>query len=155
MFSMVTVASSTRMPTARARPPRVMMFRVWPVAARAARAASTASGIEVAMITVERQLPRNRRIITLVRAAAMIPSRTTPEMAAFTNSDWSFSRFMRKSAGRVSFSFGIASLTPCTMARVEAEPAFSTVVSTAREPSTCTMLCCGGEPSRTWPTSWM
>ena len=28
MFSMVTVASSTRMPTASARPPRVMMLRV-------------------------------------------------------------------------------------------------------------------------------
>ena len=32
MFSMVTVASSTRMPTASARPPKVMMFRVWPSA---------------------------------------------------------------------------------------------------------------------------
>ena len=32
MFSMVTVASSTRMPTASARPPRVMMLSVWPVA---------------------------------------------------------------------------------------------------------------------------
>ena len=32
MFSMVTVASSTRMPTARARPPRVMMLMVSPSA---------------------------------------------------------------------------------------------------------------------------
>ena len=91
MFSMVTVASSTRMPTASARPPRVMMLSVWPSADSAAIDASTASGIEVAMITVERQLPRNSRIIRLVRAAAMTPSLTTPEIAAFTNSDWSFS----------------------------------------------------------------
>ncbi len=101
------------------------------------------------MITVERQLPRNSRIIRLVRAAAISPSLTTPEMAALTNSDWSLSATIRKSAGKVSFSFGRASLTPWTMASVEAEPAFNMVVSTAREPSTWTMLCCGGEPSRT------
>ena len=75
MFSMVTVASSTRMPTASARPPRVMMFSVWPSAESAAIEDSTASGIEIAMITVERQLPRNSRIIRLVSAAAMTPSR--------------------------------------------------------------------------------
>ena len=38
----------------------------------------TDSGIEIAMITVERQLPRNSRIIRLVSAAAITPSRTTP-----------------------------------------------------------------------------
>jgi hypothetical protein len=74
MFSIVTVASSTRMPTASASPPNVIMLSVWPVAHRPISAASTASGIEVAMITVERQLPRNSRIIRLVRAAAMAPS---------------------------------------------------------------------------------
>ena len=67
IFSMVTVASSTRMPTASARPPRVMMFKVWPVAHSPLSADSTASGIETAMMTVERQLPRNSRIIRLVR----------------------------------------------------------------------------------------
>ncbi len=91
MFSMVTVASSTRMPTASARPPSVMMFKVSPAADRAARALRIASGIEVAMMMVERQLPRNSRIIRLVSAAAMMPSRMTPETAAFTNRDWSFS----------------------------------------------------------------
>ena len=74
MFSMVTVASSTRMPTASARPPSVMMFSVWPTAESAAIEARIASGIEVAMITVERQLPRNSRIIRLVSAAAITPS---------------------------------------------------------------------------------
>ncbi len=43
-----------------------------------AMAARTDSGIEIAMITVERQLPRNSRIMTLVRAAAMTPSWITP-----------------------------------------------------------------------------
>ena len=42
-----------------------------------------------------------------------------------------------------------------TIAIVEAEPLFSTVISTARPPSTRTTLRCGGEPSRTWATSRM
>jgi len=36
------------------------------------------SGIEMAMITVLRQLPRNKRIISAVRQAATTPSRRTP-----------------------------------------------------------------------------
>ncbi len=74
MFSMVTVASSTRMPTASARPPSVMMLRVSPIADSITIAPSTESGIETAMMIVERQLPRNSRIITLVSSAAMTPS---------------------------------------------------------------------------------
>ena len=92
MFSIVTVASSTRMPTASARPPSVMMFSVSPIAESAMIEPSTASGIDVAMITVERQLPRNSRIIRLVSAAAMTPSRATDEIAPRTNIDWSPSR---------------------------------------------------------------
>ena len=36
------------------------------------------SGIETAMISVLRQLPRNSRIMAAVRQAAMIASLTTP-----------------------------------------------------------------------------
>ncbi len=64
MFSIVTVASSTRMPTASARPPSVMMLSVWPDADSPATAARIASGIEAAMMTVERHEPRNSRIIS-------------------------------------------------------------------------------------------
>ena len=74
MFSIVTVASSTRMPTASASPPSVMMLRVSPIAHSIMIAPSTESGIETAMISVERQLPRNNRIITLVKSAAITPS---------------------------------------------------------------------------------
>src|SRR2546422_11736899 len=49
MFSMVTVASSTRMPTASASPPRVITLSVSPSAARHTIEHSTASGIEVAI----------------------------------------------------------------------------------------------------------
>ena len=38
-----------------------------------------ASGIEIAMITVERQLPRNSRIIRLVSTAAITASKATPD----------------------------------------------------------------------------
>ena len=45
------------------------------------------SGIEMVMISVLRQLPRNSRIISAVRAAAMSPSAATPCTAALTNTD--------------------------------------------------------------------
>ena len=89
VFSISTVASSTRMPTARARPPSVMMLRVSPNAASRAIEPRMASGIEVAMMIVERQLPRNSRIIRLVRTAATTASKATPDTAPSTNSDWS------------------------------------------------------------------
>ena len=52
MFSIVTVASSTRMPTASASPPSVMMLSVSPSAHRMASAPRIESGIEIAMMTV-------------------------------------------------------------------------------------------------------
>ena len=82
MFSMVTVASSTRMPTASASPPSVMMLMVSPSAARQMIEVRIDSGMEIAMISVLRQLPRNSRIMSAVSAAAITASRTTPEMAA-------------------------------------------------------------------------
>ena len=68
MFSISTVASSTRIPTASASPPSVMMLMV------SCRKLSTMidvrieSGIEMAMISVLRQLPRNSRIINAGQA---------------------------------------------------------------------------------------
>src|SRR6266571_697587 len=69
MFSISTVASSTRMPTASARPPNVMMFIVWPSAPRTMIEQKIDKGIEVATTSVERQFPRKRRIISAVRQA--------------------------------------------------------------------------------------
>ena len=67
MFSIVTVASSTRMPTASARPPRVMMLIVSPSALRMRIELRIESGIDTAMISVLRQSPRKSRIISAVR----------------------------------------------------------------------------------------
>ena len=102
MFSIVTVASSTRIPTASASPPRVMMFSVSPIAYRAVIDDRMASGMDTAMMTVERQLPRNSRIIRLVNKAAMTASFATPVTAAFTNMDWSPIASMCTDDGRVS-----------------------------------------------------
>ena len=91
MFSMVTVASSTRMPTASARPPSVMMLIVSPSKLSTLTDVRIDSGMEIAMINVLRQLPRKRRIITAVRHAAITASRMTPFTAARTKIDWSAS----------------------------------------------------------------
>ena len=45
------------------------------------------SGIDTQTISVLRQLPRNSRIISAVRAAAIVASRNTPLTAARTNTD--------------------------------------------------------------------
>ena len=47
------------------------------------------SGIEMAMIRVLRQLPRNSSTMSAVRQAAITASMTTPFTAARTNTDWS------------------------------------------------------------------
>ena len=69
MFSISTVASSTRMPTASASPPSVMMLIVSPSAESISSEHRIESGIETAMISVLRQLPRKIRIISARQAA--------------------------------------------------------------------------------------
>ena len=64
-----------------------MTLMVSPSAESAAIEARMASGIETVMISVERQLPRNNRIIKPVSAAAITPSRITLETALVTNTD--------------------------------------------------------------------
>jgi hypothetical protein len=153
MFSMVTVASSTRMPTASARPPRVMMLMVSPRKLNAMTEVRIESGIETAMIRVLRQLPRKRRIIRAVRQAAMIASWMTPEIAPRTKIDWSASRSILSSGGSVVATRGIAARMLSTTSRVEASPALSTVSRVPRRPSRRTMLVCTLKPSRTLATS--
>ena len=87
MFSIATVASSTRMPTASARPPSVITLMVSPSAARIASEVRIESGIETSTTMVERHDPRNSRMVRPVRPAAMIASWITPSMAAETKTD--------------------------------------------------------------------
>ena len=55
-----------------------MMLMVSCSMLRQAMEIKTESGMETAMISVLRQLPRNNRIISAVRHAAISPSRMTP-----------------------------------------------------------------------------
>ena len=87
MFSTSTVASSTSIPIASASPPSVMMLMLWPVSFSPTSAEKIASGIEVQTITMLRQLPRKSPTISDTSSDEMIASRTTPEIAARTNSD--------------------------------------------------------------------
>jgi len=87
MFSIVTVASSTRIPTARASPPSVMILIVSPRALRTTKDERMERGMEMAMISVLLQSPRNKRIIMAVRQPAMMASRTTPSIALVTKMD--------------------------------------------------------------------
>jgi len=86
-FSISTVASSTRMPTASAIPPSVMTLSVCPRAARAMIETRIESGIETTTMSVLRQLPRKRRSIAAVRPAATTASLMTPMIVARTNTD--------------------------------------------------------------------
>ena len=87
IFSMATVASSTKMPTAKARPPNVIMFIVSPSALSVMMEQRMASGMEMTMTKVVRQLPRKIRIISAVRQAAITASFITDCTAARTNRD--------------------------------------------------------------------
>ncbi len=81
----------------------------------------------MAMMTVERQLPRNKRTIKLDKSAATVPSRTTPPIAALTKMDWSLSVLIFRVLGSCCLiCFNLAN-TPSTTLRVEVEPCLSTV----------------------------
>ena len=72
------------MPTARAKPPSVIILMVSPRKLRTRIDVRMDSGMETAMMSVLRQLPRKSKIIMPVRHAAMTASRMTPLMAART-----------------------------------------------------------------------
>src|ERR1700690_4170707 len=90
------------------------------------------SGMETAMMTVERQLPRNTRIMMAVRQAAMIDSRMTPLMAPRTKIDWSESALIFNCGGNWPFMLTSTLCTPLMMSSVEDEPVFNTLIRMAR-----------------------
>jgi len=111
------------------------------------------SGIDTAMISVARQLPRKSRIMRPVRQAAISASRSTPCTEARTNSDWSATGSIFSDAGTRLRSVGIMFLMSLTISSVDVLPLLLMVSSDARWPFTRTMLVCGWKPSRTCATS--
>ena len=140
MFSMVTMAWSTKIPTDKASPPRVIKLSVSPKANKARMEAKMESGMVSAMIKVLRQLPKKRSTIMAVNTAAMSASVTTPSMAANTNTDWSNKGVTLTSGGNDCAALGSSVLTLDTMSKVEAPPFFRTEMSTPLKPSCLTTL---------------
>ena len=142
VFSISTVASSTRIPTASASPPSVITLMVAPSRLKQISDTRIESGMEMHTITVLRQLPRKTRIIRPVRNAAVMASRTTPLMAARTNSDWSNNSRTCSSGVIPARIFGIAAFTLLTTSNVDALPLRSTVSRAPRVPLVRTMAVC-------------
>ena len=111
------------------------------------------NGIEIAMISVDLQLPRNTRIITAVSAAAITASRITPCTAARTKMLWSDSGVIFSCGGTVLATRGNIPRMPLTTSSVDALPFFKIEISTPRRPSWRTMFVCTWKPSLTLATS--
>ena len=102
VFSIVTVASSTRMPIASAMPPSDMMLIVLPVIHSPTNDPSSASGmLDTTTITLLRS-PRNSRIMSPVKPAPIRPSVATLSTAATTVGDSSNSKLIVTSLGTAS-----------------------------------------------------
>ncbi len=83
------MALSTSMPTPRARPPRDMTFKVVPVRYMRKKVATTESGIEMPMISVERRSFRKRRRMRTAIAPPIRAFDCTWRIDARMKLDWS------------------------------------------------------------------
>jgi len=82
-----------------------------------------AIGMELETITIPRQLPRKKRIMSETSAAARSPSRSTSRTAARTKTLWSKSRDSTMPCGALRWSAGSRPFTESTTASV-LDPAF-------------------------------
>ena len=153
MFSTSTVASSTSMPIASAKPPSVMMLTELSVRNSATIPTRIESGIEMATTSVLRQLPRNTRTISETRRVAMTASRTTLAIAARTNTDWSKPTFSWSPGGACAMTPGSRPRTASTTVVVDASECLRMARNVERWPFTRTMLVWGAKPKWTLPTS--
>ncbi len=99
VFSIVTVASSTRMPMASAMPPSDMMLIVFPVTHDPTSDPVRASGMLATTTSTLRTSRRNRRIISPVSPAPIAPSVATLSTACTTVGDSSNSKLIFTSSG--------------------------------------------------------
>ncbi len=86
MFSSTTMELSTSMPTARARPPRLIMFSVTPKLRRMTHAPAMERGMATPMTITEPRLRKKKRSTPAARAAPMaaeeeeVPQRRADEV---------------------------------------------------------------------------
>ena len=118
-FSIVTVASSTKMPIASAIPPSDMMLIVLPVTQSPNNDPRSASGmLDTTTITL-RTSPRNNRIMSPVKPAPINPSVATLSTAATTVGDSSNWKLTFTSLGTASRNVCIALWTSATTVSVD------------------------------------
>ena len=142
MFSIVTVESSTRIPTASASPPSVMVFSVSPRKYSTTSEVRIDSGMEIMTTRVERQEPRNSRII---RAGQCSRDGTLAQHAGTDClTRWTGRKLVDAAARAAPRARAIcrAFCTPLTTATVEALPFLMTLSRTERRPFSRTMFCC-------------
>ena len=118
-FSIVTVALSTRMPIDSAMPPSDMMLIVLPVSQSPTNDPKSASGMLATTTITLLRSPRNRRIISPVRPAPIMPSVATLSTAASTVGDSSNSNLTDTSLGTASRNNCIDFLTSATTVKVD------------------------------------
>ena len=128
------------------------MLMVSPSADSAISDVKIDSGIEIAMISVLRQLPRNSRIIIAVSTAAISASWITPD-GRVDEHRLVEQRCDREPSGSVGITFGSSAFRSDTTLSVDASPLFRIEMSTPRWPFWRTTLVCGAKPSRTDATS--
>ena len=126
VFSIVTTASSTRIPMASANPPSDMMFSVCPASHRPTRAKVKEQGMLTSTTATLRTSPRNKRIISPVSPAPIRPSVATLLMAARTVGDSSNSYRTLTSSGTTERNKGIDWWIWLTTVSVDAVSFFTT-----------------------------
>ena len=118
-FSIVTVDMSTRMPIASAMPPSDMMLIVLPVTQSPTNDPRSASGMLATTTSTLLRSPRNRRIISPVKPAPIMPSVATLSTAATTVGDSSNSKLIETSLGTASRNICIDLWTSATTVNVD------------------------------------
>ena len=113
---------------AKPKPLKDIMLIVCPHIAKQITAKRTDKGIDIAIIKVERTLPKNINIIKAVNNAAKVPEKITSRIDAFTNTDWSNNTCIFTLSGIVFAIVGNKFLTPFTTFREETPPALYTTI---------------------------
>ena len=136
MFSTTTTASSTKMPTASANPPSVMMLTVCRASHSATSDAIRASGMVITTTVTLRQSRKNSSTIRPVSKAPSNPSLATSPMALVTYGDWSNSKRTRMSSDIAACIRDRLLLTRLTTSSVEASGRLVMGRNTERRPLT-------------------
>ncbi len=135
MFSSTTIESSTTRPTATVRAASVKMLSENPPTWRPIMAISSDSGIEIAVMIVERSDNRNSRITSTAKLSPRAPSTVRSWMDCSIRGAWSKTMLNAALLPMVFSRPGMASATACEMATESPPVSLSTDTLSAGRPS--------------------